>query len=69
MKIEDVLFVLVKVFHLGTIGGVSVSECTRRTMKYSLTNKLAILFNWTGQGGKKAFGSSRLLSVIRIRFA
>jgi hypothetical protein len=37
-------------------------------MKYSLTNQLAILFNWTGQGGKKAFGSSRLLSVIRWTF-
>jgi hypothetical protein len=38
-------------------------------MKYSLMNQLAILFNWTGKGGKKAFGSSRLLSVIRSRFA
>jgi hypothetical protein len=32
-------------------------------MKYSLTNQLAILFNWTGQGGKKAFGSSKLAGI------
>lgn len=51
--------------NLGTIGGDSVTECARRTMKYVMSNQLAIQFNWKGLGEKRAFGTSRFLVIIR----
>ncbi|KAG1650243.1 putative nuclease HARBI1 [Nymphon striatum] len=49
---------------LGTVGGCSVMETTRRIMKSIMTNGLAQLFNWKGKGEKSSFSSLELKSVV-----
>jgi hypothetical protein len=57
------LFVL-QVAFLGLLGGVSVSDTTRRILSKLLTNQLAIQFNFKGHGTKYAFGELQLKDVV-----
>lgn len=59
----DVSFVKVKL--LATKGGKDVKDATRRIMSAFLSSNVAVNLNWTGQGGKKAFGKLKCAEIIR----
>jgi len=49
---------------MGSIGGTSVGDCTRRILRHAYTNACAKELNWKGRGGKMALEGTSLTSAI-----
>jgi len=56
-----------QIANLGTIGGTSVKECTRRILLSLLSDSCARQLNWRGRGDKIAFASMNLNGVINSK--
>jgi hypothetical protein len=55
---------MLQVRYFSNIGGASLKSMTKRIMKDTLQNSLAVQFNWTGAKTKMAFGSLKLCSAV-----
>lgn len=54
---------------LATKGGGNVKEATRSVMSAFFSNNLLVDLNWTGQGGKMAFGKLKSAEIVRSKYA
>ncbi|KAL4716910.1 hypothetical protein ACJJTC_012721 [Scirpophaga incertulas] len=53
------------VTYLSFVGGSKVPTITRRILEKLFTNKLALLYNWTGKNAKLPLKNMQLIKVIR----
>jgi len=53
-----------QITNFSTIGGANVKECTRRILRYLMTNNCGRFVNWKGRGGKVAFSQMTVCSII-----
>lgn len=46
------------------LGGISVTDMTRRVLKEVMSHEVSLLFNWCGKKGKRKFGKLKLAQAI-----
>ncbi|XP_048505402.1 uncharacterized protein LOC125499808 isoform X2 [Athalia rosae] len=49
---------------LAAIGGINVRQCVMHILKFALTNKLAMEFNWAGREKKQPFQGTLMATII-----
>ena len=60
-------FCCYQVVNLGSIGGATVKECTRRILRHVLTDSCARQMNWKGRGGKVALSDMTMSNIINSK--
>jgi len=62
------IIIYLQITYLGTIGGESIPECTRRILKCAIRHEIALKFSWKGKGDKKSFEGSNLCNAVKCKY-
>ena len=66
--LKGCLICIFQVLVLGDIGGRNLEETTKRTLKFVMSNTLALRFNLMGRNEKRAFETTALFTAVYQKF-